>query len=207
MSSIKKLILATILCGGALPAFAATQMNTARTMQGGDQPAAPDAPAAAPAPAADNSDLFPAVTVPDANNQAAPQPVAAAPAEITPPPPAPKPIAMPVSDAIPGTVTPPAMDKPLVVLRFNQDFIHYDSPLYNAVKKTLEVKPAATFNVVAYYPQSSDEDRAEKNRQAAEKNAARVMSKLAEAGVPQGQARISYQPSPIANDEIKVFVE
>ncbi len=164
----------------------------------------------------DDDTALPPAPSPFAAPAAAPEasaPVALAPVEAVPVAPAPtaalaiNPVS-PSLSVVPGTVTSPAEDKPLMVIRFNQDFVHYDSPLYIAVKKALEAKPNAIFNSVVYYPAGANEDAAAANRQAAEHEGSHLMESFAKAGVSPGQSRISYQPMPqMANDEIKIFVE
>jgi len=158
----------------------------------------PFADSAAPAPIQET----PAPFAPTSADAAPATPVASTPATIAMNP------ASPSLGVTPGTITPPAEDKPLMVIRFNQDFVHYDSPLYMAVKKALDTKPNAIFNAVVYYPAGADEDAATANRQAAENEGSKLMNSFAKAGVLTGQTKISYQPTPqLSNNEIKIFVE
>lgn len=99
-------------------------------------------------------------------------------------------------------------DTPLLVVRFNQDRVYYQQPLYNAVSRALEAKPSVLFNIVAVVPQSSSDSfnqQAQANTQA---RAGTLVGEMVKMGVPQSRLRVSYQKSTFAEvPEVHIFVQ
>lgn len=98
--------------------------------------------------------------------------------------------------------------KPLMVIRYNQENIYYQLPLYNAVQKTLQVKPTAMFTFVSKVPFTGqpEADNAAENQ--ARKNWQDVLQSLSDMGLPEQQMRVQFEKSnQLLQNEILVFVE
>lgn len=98
-------------------------------------------------------------------------------------------------------------NKPVITIRFNQPNVYYQTPLYNIVKKTLEIKPDANFEVRSMIPSTGDEKTDNDNKKAAIENGQKILSSLASIGLPQDRIRINYSGSNTVNsNEVQVFV-
>lgn len=98
-------------------------------------------------------------------------------------------------------------DTPLLVVRFNQERVYYQQPLYNAVASALQAKPDVLFNIVAVVPQtgnSSADERLEKETQV---RTGTLVGDMVKMGVPQSRLHVSYQKSPAASPEVHIFVQ
>ena len=99
------------------------------------------------------------------------------------------------------------MDKPLVLLRFNQRSMNYERSLYLAVSKAVETKPAVMFDVISMVPQRANPQANIQWQQAANQHAQQVMRSMNNIGVPQSRIRYRAQPSPgLSHDEVHIFV-
>ncbi len=97
--------------------------------------------------------------------------------------------------------------RPLVVIRFDRADVDYEQPLYSAVRRALERRPEAVFDVVAVSPQGTNQGRATLNANQAKRNAQTVFRSLTEMGLPPGRVALSAQSSPDAQtNEVRIFV-
>lgn len=97
--------------------------------------------------------------------------------------------------------------RPLVVIRFDRPGVDYEQPLYSAVRRALERRPEAIFDVVAVSPQSSNQGRAALNANQAKRNAQSVFRSLQEMGLPPGRVALSAQSAPDARvNEVRIYV-
>ncbi len=90
--------------------------------------------------------------------------------------------------------------RPLVVIRFDRTDIPYEQALYNAVKKVLERRPDATFDLVAVVPSHGDEATVALNSSKARRNAENVLRSLVDMGLPP--ARIAISGKTAQNTEV-----
>ncbi|WP_037257048.1 hypothetical protein [Rhodovibrio salinarum] len=96
-------------------------------------------------------------------------------------------------------------DQPLVVIRFDQDNVDYEQPLYSAVRRVLDRRPEAGFDVVAVAPQGGQQSALGLSR--ARRQAERVLRALNEMGLPPSRVSLSATTSARANvNEVHVYV-
>ncbi len=97
--------------------------------------------------------------------------------------------------------------RPLVVIRFDRPDVQYDQALYNAVSRTLERRPQATFELVAVAPASGGAARVAVNQNQARRNAETVMRSLQQMGLPPQRVAISSQTSDTAqSNEVHLYL-
>jgi hypothetical protein len=78
----------------------------------------------------------------------------------------------------------------LVLVRFNQEVVNYEQPLYQAVSDALDRKPDATFTVVAVAPKSNDKAAQQGDTQSANRHAEAVKASLTQLGLQA--SRVGY---------------
>jgi hypothetical protein len=99
-----------------------------------------------------------------------------------------------------------AQEKPLVVLRFNQPHVYYEQPLYEAISQAVTVKPAVTFDVVSYAPQTGNGGTDAAWQATASHNTQAVVSAMNRMGVPSSRIRVSgARDASINYDEVHIF--
>jgi len=113
-----------------------------------------------------------------------------------------------------GSPTPPSRaggservgsDQPLVVIRFDQDNVNYEQALYSAVRRVLDRRPEAAFDVVAVAPQGGEQSALALSK--ARRQAERVLRSLNEMGLPPNRVSLSATTSSRANvNEVHVYV-
>jgi hypothetical protein len=113
-----------------------------------------------------------------------------------------------------GSPTPPSRaggaervgsDQPLVVIRFDQDKVNYEQALYSAVRRVLDRRPDAAFDVVAVAPQGGEQSALALSK--ARRQAERVLRALNEMGLPPNRVSLSATTSRRANvNEVHVYV-
>lgn len=100
------------------------------------------------------------------------------------------------------------LDTPLMVVRFNQDRIYYQQPLYNAIARALEAKPGVTFNIITLIPQTGNAKQDKKSTVDAQTSTNALVGDMVKMGVPQNRIRVSYQNgNNIESSELHLFVE
>lgn len=100
------------------------------------------------------------------------------------------------------------MDTPLMVVRFNQDRIYYQQPLYNAVANALQAKPSVMFSIISLVPQTGDKYADEKLDADARRSTALFVNDMRKMGVPESRIRVDYQQAPnVTSNEVHLFVE
>jgi hypothetical protein len=98
-------------------------------------------------------------------------------------------------------------NKPLVILRFNQDTVYFHLPLKNAVENALRVHPTAFFEVVSVIPTTGDFKTDEENSKEAFRHTKDVMHTLHEIGVPKERFETSYVSSAESDfNEVRIYV-
>lgn len=99
-------------------------------------------------------------------------------------------------------------DKPLMVVRFNNDSIPYENNLGKATKMALAAKSGAFFDVVGISPETVDKRI---NRQFEEHTkfyVEKIVQQIIQSGVSPEMIRTSYQKNKFTKiDEVQIFVQ
>jgi hypothetical protein len=113
-----------------------------------------------------------------------------------------------VGAAGPATAAAPvAIDRPLVVIRFDKAKVAYEDALYTAVKSALDRRPGAMFEVVGMAPVASSPGATALGETSARRNAETVVRSLTQMGLPADRVRVSASAAADAgNGEVRVFV-
>ncbi len=97
--------------------------------------------------------------------------------------------------------------RPLVVIRFDRANVAYDQALYNAVSRSLDRRPNATFQLVAVAPASGGAARVALNSNKARRNAENVMRSLQRMGLPPQRIAVSAKTSQAAqSNEVHLYL-
>lgn len=97
--------------------------------------------------------------------------------------------------------------RPLVVIRFDRANVTYDQALYNAVSRSLDRRPNATFQLVAVAPASGGAARVALNSNKARRNAENVMRSLQRMGLPPQRIAVSARTSQAAqSNEVHLYL-
>lgn len=113
----------------------------------------------------------------------------------------------PAHSMVPVSMT-AVINKPLVILRFNQRKIYFEQPLYNAVAKAVQVKPNVRFSVVSYVPNVGDLEKDQQLMARANKNTRSVTDAMVRMGVPLQRLHVKTQLDPrLKHDEVHIFVQ
>jgi hypothetical protein len=97
--------------------------------------------------------------------------------------------------------------RPLVVIRFDRADVAYEQALYNAISRTLERQPSATFELVAVAPAAGGQARVALNTNTARRNAENVLRALRGMGLPSERVSVSAQTSGAAqSNEVHLYV-
>jgi len=115
----------------------------------------------------------------------------------------------------PGTPQQPATDdvdisgrEPLVVVRFDNEDVEYQQPLYNAVQRALDNDPRATFQVVAVAPQADQRSRTALNRSRSRNHAEDVLRSLNEMGLPPNRVSLAATTSrDVQVNQVHIYLE
>ena len=127
------------------------------------------------------------------------------------PPPAVAALPPPSALPLPPVLSPPPGGAPegvpaLVTIRFARPDVAYEDSLYEAVAAALRRRPDARFELVAVAPAASDSAEAQRNAEAAGRNAERVMETLLAMNLPPERIRLSFTTSAeIAASEVRLF--
>lgn len=100
------------------------------------------------------------------------------------------------------------LETPLMVVRFNQDRVYYQQPLYNAVSNALQAKPGVMFNIISLVPDTGDARANSKLKESAERSTGQLVGDMRKMGIPDSRMRVSYQSTPsVSSNEVHLFVE
>lgn len=117
-------------------------------------------------------------------------------------------VAVVASAPIAGACAQSHLDTPLLVLRFNQERIYYQQPLYTAISRAVQAKPGVMFNIITLIPQTGDARDNQQSTVAAQTNTNMVVRDMVKMGVPQSRIRVSYQNgSNLDSSEMHLFVQ
>ncbi len=106
----------------------------------------------------------------------------------------------------PALETPHAGEKPLMVLRFNQEKVAYEWPLYETLTKALEAHPQAQFDVVSVASRSRALDQQLNNNEAASQDLSKVLGTLKEIGMPESRFTVSKIYDDVKTSEVRFYV-
>ncbi len=96
---------------------------------------------------------------------------------------------------------------PLMVIRFNQPSVYYHASLYNVIKKALEIKPSANFEVESLIPSTGSESKDTESKRVALENGKKIMESISTIGLPSDRIKINYKGSnEVINNEVHIFV-
>ena len=102
----------------------------------------------------------------------------------------------------------PETAKPLLVIRFNQEPVHFTRALKQAVVNAEHIKAGVQYKVVSYVPSGKRKGQAKVPADRAKKNLESVTAGIQQLGVDTSRIRASSETSDSArSQEIKVFVE
>ena len=96
--------------------------------------------------------------------------------------------------------------RPLVVIRFDRKDVAYDQAIYNAVSRTLESRPGATFTLVAVAPNTGGAAKIALNRNKARRNAENVLRSLQRMGLPIQRVAISERTGRATSTEVHLYL-
>ena len=100
-----------------------------------------------------------------------------------------------------------AIDRPLVVIRFDRPNVSYENALYTAVKGALDRRPNATFEVVAVSSSSGTPGSSAISETSSRRNAESVVRSLTQMGLTSDRVRLSTATSATAGTgEVDVYV-
>ncbi len=95
----------------------------------------------------------------------------------------------------------------LVIIRFDEEDVAYEQPLFDAVSKAMEARPQSSFDVVSISPLSSAGGVAGAQAQSVE-NAGRVLQSLTDMGLPPSRINLSTASnSEITSNEVRIYVQ
>ena len=110
-----------------------------------------------------------------------------------------------------GAIAPRALGstlgrRPLVVVRFDRKDVAYDQALYNAVSRTLEGRPSATFALVAVAPNTGGAAKIALNRNKARRNRENVLRSLQRMGLPTNRVTLSERTGRATSTEVHLYL-
>ncbi len=88
--------------------------------------------------------------------------------------------------------------RPVAVIKFDKENVNFEEPLYQALSRSLERNPSATFEVSGIAPQNKPSTNVKKDVKA-------VMNALTEMGLPANRIAITMTTDNVEFDEVRVF--
>ncbi len=88
--------------------------------------------------------------------------------------------------------------RPIAVIKFDKENVSFEEPLYQALSRSLERNPSATFEVSGIAPQNKPSMNIKKDVKA-------VMNALTEMGLPASRIAITMSTDNVEVDEVRVF--
>lgn len=96
---------------------------------------------------------------------------------------------------------------PVMIIRFNQEFIDYSSQLRKVAKSAIAAKPSVLFDIVSVIPQTGKNGEDKKTKERSEFLTKQVIENLQSNGAQADQIRTTFQNSSIAESgEVHIFV-
>ncbi|MCH8097042.1 MAG: hypothetical protein IID53_08185 [Proteobacteria bacterium] len=96
---------------------------------------------------------------------------------------------------------------PLVVIRFDRPDVEYQQALYTAMRRALERRPQAVFDLVAVTPHMGSPAQVALGSSTSKRNAENVLRTLTDMGLPADRVNMSATTSPDAQtSEVHIYV-
>ena len=92
----------------------------------------------------------------------------------------------------------PISTRPIAVVKFDKENVDFEEALYQALSRSLERNPSATFEVSGIAPQGKSSTNVKKDVKA-------VMNALTEMGLPASRVAITMSTDNVEFDEVRVF--
>jgi hypothetical protein len=97
--------------------------------------------------------------------------------------------------------------KPLMVIRFSQDHVHYKNSLSFAVAKAKSVNPNVAFDVMSYVPSGKTRSQTERIHSKAQEKVNEVINEIRRQGVERSQIDAAARTVPaLEHQEIFIYV-
>jgi hypothetical protein len=97
--------------------------------------------------------------------------------------------------------------RPLVIIRFDRPNVSYEQALYGAVKRALERRPDANFDLVAVSPNVGSPAQLVQHTDASKRNAANVVHSLTNMGLAADRISLSATTSAsVQSNEVQIYV-
>ena len=97
--------------------------------------------------------------------------------------------------------------RPLVIIRFDRPNVDYQQALYTAVRRALDRKPTAEFDLVAVSPNTGGPGQVALHSDAAKRNAQSVLRSLSDMGLPANRVTLSATTSAnVQSNEVQIYV-
>jgi outer membrane lipoprotein SlyB len=97
--------------------------------------------------------------------------------------------------------------RPLVIIRFDQPTVDYEQALYTAVRRALDRRPDANFDLVAVAPNAGSPAQVALHSDASKRNAESVMRSLTGMGLPADRITLSATTSAsVQANEVQIYV-
>ena len=110
--------------------------------------------------------------------------------------------------ALPGTSFATGLNKPLMIIRFDNNAVDYEKNLDTAVKMAIAKKPTAFFDLVAISPETKNTSTNKQFSEDAKFIVNKITDQIKEAGVAPNMVRSVFQQSKLTkNNEIQIFVQ
>jgi hypothetical protein len=106
----------------------------------------------------------------------------------------PAPVSMLPVERVAAGVSP----RPIAVIKFDRPNVDFDEPLYQALSRSLERNPSATFTIAGVSPKS-------KPSSAIRGNVKGVMDSLTSMGLPASRIALTSETDDVAYDEVRVY--
>ncbi len=96
---------------------------------------------------------------------------------------------------------------PLLILRFHQRDLEFQTPLRQALFEAQSVHPAAMYQLVAYAPMGKDQRAAQTLYQRTQQHVSHILQAAAAYGVDSSRIQVSIQQHPdVASPEAHLFI-
>ncbi len=106
-----------------------------------------------------------------------------------------------------GRLSSAAERRPLVIIRFDRPNVDYEQALYTAVRRALDRRPDAEFDLVAVTPSSGSPGQVALHSDAAKRNAQSVLRSLTSMGLPATRVTLSATTSAnVQSNEVQIYV-
>ncbi len=97
-------------------------------------------------------------------------------------------------------------EKPVMIIRFNEEFVNYEQPLRKVIDSALSVKPSVFFDIVSIVPDTGSNKQNKQLRKESEYLTGQVVANLTSNGIAEDKVRVTYQTSTALKDnEVQIF--